>query len=72
MTLLSFGYTSCPDVCPTHMAAIGRALAAAPPRHPSPVLGYAADGRARVAWPFGTTSDVYAHDLRLLLDETGD
>lgn len=26
VTLLYFGYTSCPDVCPTHMAAISRAL----------------------------------------------
>ena len=31
MTLLYFGYTSCPDVCPTHMAAIGRALDELPP-----------------------------------------
>lgn len=113
VTLLYFGYTSCPDVCPTHMAALGQALeelapaqrrkvdvvfvsvdptvdtpehlrsyldsfdaaitgltgtiddvndaltsiglpptavdadAAEPPRHPSSVLGYTADGRAR-------------------------
>lgn len=132
VTLLYFGYTSCPDVCPTHMAALGRALgeltpaqrakvdvlfvsvdptvdtpvhlrsyldsfgtgmtgltgttdevndalgsialpesavdagAEEPPRHPSSVLGYTADGRAHVAWPFGTTPDTYAHDLRLL------
>lgn len=30
VTLLYFGYTGCPDVCPTHMAAISRALAELP------------------------------------------
>jgi protein SCO1/2 len=135
VTLLYFGYTSCPDVCPTHMAALGRALdeltpgqrdqvdvlfvsvdptvdtpehlrsyldgfgpgitgltgttdavndalasialpqtavgadADEPPKHPSSVLGYTADGRAHVVWPFGTTPDTYAHDLRMLIDE---
>lgn len=135
VTLVYFGYTSCPDVCPTHMAAIGRALdqltpgqrdhvdvlfvsvdptvdtperlrsyldsfapditgltgtpeqvnralqsiglpqtaidadVDEPPRHPSSVLGYTADGRAHVAWSFGTTPDIYLHDLRLLIDD---
>jgi protein SCO1/2 len=31
LTLLFFGYTSCPDVCPLHMANIGAVLRAAPP-----------------------------------------
>jgi len=30
VTLLYFGYTSCPDVCPAHMAAISSALARLP------------------------------------------
>lgn len=29
-TLLFFGYTSCPDVCPIHMAALGRAVEGLP------------------------------------------
>lgn len=134
VTLVYFGYTSCPDVCPMHMAAVGRALdrlpppqkravdvlfvsvdpttdtperleeylanfgptitgltgtpeeindalasvalprsaigadAEGPPEHPSYVLGYTADDRAHVAWPFGTTPDTYLHDLRMLID----
>lgn len=133
VTLVYFGYTSCPDVCPTHMAAVGAAIdqlppaqrdevdvlfvsvdpavdtpahlgaylenfdtavtgltgttdavndalvsiglpptavdatATEPPRHPSSVLGYTADGRAHVVWPFGTPPTTYAHDLRLLI-----
>lgn len=31
LTLLFFGYTNCPDVCPLHMANIGAVLRAAPP-----------------------------------------
>src|SRR5918995_853104 len=30
VTLLYFGYASCPDVCPAHMAAIGKALSELP------------------------------------------
>lgn len=30
VTLLYFGYTGCPDVCPTHMAAIAKALSDLP------------------------------------------
>jgi protein SCO1/2 len=30
VTLLYFGYASCPDVCPAHMAAIGKALSEMP------------------------------------------
>ncbi|CAN5896816.1 hypothetical protein BH23ACT10_BH23ACT10_03040 [soil metagenome] len=51
--------------------AIG-ADAGEPPEHPSSVLGYTADGRAHVAWPFGTTPDIYAHDLRMLIDDDWD
>lgn len=32
VTLLYFGYTSCPDVCPAHMAAISKALSDLPPK----------------------------------------
>ena len=31
LTLLFFGYTNCPDVCPLHMANIGAVLRAQPP-----------------------------------------
>jgi protein SCO1/2 len=31
VTLLFFGYTYCPDVCPIHMANIGAVLATLPP-----------------------------------------
>jgi len=31
VTLLFFGYTHCPDMCPTQMAMLGRALAKLPP-----------------------------------------
>ena len=30
VTFLYFGYTTCPDICPTHMAAVASALRAAP------------------------------------------
>ena len=30
VTMLYFGYTSCPDVCPAHMAALGKALSELP------------------------------------------
>lgn len=132
VTLLYFGYTSCPDVCPAHMAAISSALSrlprataqdvdvlfvsvdtvndgveqlasylanfddsfvgltgtaeqvnaaltsiglpptaiadedAFPPVHPSYVLAYSDDGRAHVAYPFGTPPAAYAADLREL------
>jgi protein SCO1/2 len=31
LTLLFFGYTSCPDICPIHMATLAQALAELPP-----------------------------------------
>jgi protein SCO1/2 len=134
VTLVYFGYTTCPDVCPTHMAGIAAALeelppataeaidvlfvsvdpvnddaeqlrsyldsfderfigltgtpeevnaamasaglpptaiAAAsqyPPDHPSDVLAYTADGRAPVAYPYGTAPRAYVDDLPALID----
>ena len=38
VTLLYLGYTHCPDVCPTHMAQIARALAEVGPETASQVL----------------------------------
>lgn len=38
VTLLYLGYTHCPDVCPTHMAQIARALEEVPPETASEVL----------------------------------
>jgi protein SCO1/2 len=144
VTLLYFGYASCPDVCPAHMAAISKALSELPaaqaeqvqvlfvsvdtvndtpatlgdylgnfagpdepraddvgsnfvgltgtadevnvalrsvglpptaisdagqfpPRHPSDVLAYTADGRAHVSYPFGTPPSAYAGDLPKLI-----
>ncbi|MBE7520633.1 MAG: SCO family protein [Thermoflexaceae bacterium] len=38
VTLLYLGYTNCPDVCPTHMAQIARALKAVSPETAAQVL----------------------------------
>jgi protein SCO1 len=134
-TLLFFGYTSCPDICPVHLATIATALetqevalpdvevvmvtvdperdtpevlrryldrfdpsfvglygteeeVAAAQRaagvteavdevdeegeptgivgHAAQVVGIGADDVQHVAWPFGTRSSVYAHDLAVL------
>jgi protein SCO1/2 len=134
-TLLFFGYTSCPDICPVHLATIAAALrtdeailpdatvvmvtvdpdrdtpqvlreyldkfdpsfvgltgtkaeveaaqraagltVAVPEAddegnltgivgHSAQVIGIGADDVQHVAWPFGTRSSVYAHDLEEL------
>lgn len=69
------GLTGTTDAVNAALASIGLPQTAVgadaddPPRHPSAVLGYTADGRAHVTWPFGTTPDTYAHDLRMLIDD---
>ena len=47
---------------PTAIADAG----AFPPAHPSYVLAYTEDGRAHVAYPFGTSPAAYTADMRAL------
>ncbi len=67
--LLFFGYTSCPDICPIHLATIASAMTTTRTRYDQVRVVFVATGAARRVWPFGARRADWIADLPRIVAE---